>query len=103
MGSFTAGWQQTSEDTGVTATSSYENTSYGVTFNVNDDLSIGYNHTESDKASNSYTAEADSFQVAYTMGGASIRLMEQSVENQTYSSAATADFDATIISLGLAF
>ena len=103
MGSFTAGWQQTNEDTGVTATSSYENTSYGVTFNVNDDLSIGYNHTESDKASNSYTAEADSFQVAYTMGGASIRLMEQSVENQTYSSAATADFDATIISLGLAF
>jgi hypothetical protein len=29
--------------------------------------------------------------------------MEQDVENQTYSSAATADFDATIVSLGLAF
>ena len=49
MGSFTAGWQQTNEDTGITATSSYENTSYGVTFNVNDDLSVGYNHTESDQ------------------------------------------------------
>jgi len=103
MGGFTAGWQTTNEDTGVTATSSYENTSYGITFNVNDDLSIGYNHTESDKAGNSYDAEASSFQVAYTMGGASIRLMEQDVKNQTYSSAATADFDATIISLGLAF
>jgi len=103
MGSFTAGWQQTNEDTGITATTSYENTSYGITFNVNDDLSIGYNHTESDKSGSSYDVEADSFQIAYTMGGASIRLMEQDVENQTYSSAATADFDATIVSLGLAF
>ena len=103
MGGFTAGWQQTTEETGITATAEYENTSYGITFSVNDDLSIGYNHTESDKSGDANDPEADSFQVAYTMGGASIRLMEQSVENQTYSSAATADFDATIISLGLAF
>ena len=103
MGGFTAGWQQTNEETGITATTSYENTSYGITFNVNDDLSIGYNHTESDQAGAANDPEADSFQVAYTMGGASIRLMEQDVENQTYSSGATADFDATIISVGLAF
>jgi len=103
MGSFTAGWQQTTEDTGITATTSYENTSYGITFNVNDDLSIGYNHTESDKSGSANDVEANAFQVAYTMGGASIRLMEQDVTNQTYGSAATADFDATIISLGLAF
>ena len=99
MGGFTAGWQQTNEETGITATTSYENTSYGITFNVNDDLSIGYNHTESDQAGAANDPEADSFQVAYTMGGASIRLMEQDVENQTYSSGATADFDATIISV----
>jgi hypothetical protein len=37
------------------------------------------------------------------MGGASIRVMEQSVTDQTYSTAGTADFDATIVSLGLAF
>ena len=103
MGGFTAGYQQTNEDTGVTATTGYENTSYGITFSVNDDLSIGYNHTESDKSGSADDVEASSLQVAYTMGGASIRLMEQDVKNQTYSSAATADFDATIISLGLAF
>jgi len=103
MGSFTAGYQQTNEDTGVTATTSYENTSYGITFNVNDDLSIGYNHTESDKSGAADDAEASSFQLAYTMGGASIRLMEQDVKNQTYGSGASADFDATIVSLGLAF
>jgi outer membrane protein OmpU len=103
MGAFSLGWQQSDEDTGITATASYENTSYGITFNVNDDLSIGYNHVESDQSGSANDPEADSFQIAYTMGGASIRLMEQSVKNQTYSSAATADFDATIISLGLAF
>ena len=103
MGAFSLGWQQSDEDTGITATASYENTAYGITFNVNDDLSIGYNHVESDQSGSANDPEADSFQIAYTMGGASIRLMEQSVKNQTYSSAATADFDATIISLGLAF
>ncbi len=103
MGGFTAGYQQTNEDTGITATASYENTSYGITFSINDDLSVGYNHTESDQSGGSNDPEANSFQVAYTMGGASIRLMEQDVKNQTYGSATTADFDATIISLGLAF
>jgi outer membrane protein OmpU len=82
-GGFSVGYQQTSEDTGLTGTASYENTSYGITFNVNDDLSIGYNHTDSDKSGSSYDAEADSLQVAYTMGGASIRLMEQSVKDQS--------------------
>ena len=103
MGSFTAGYQQSTEDTGLTGTASYENTSYGITFNVNDDLSIGYNAAESDKSGSATDVEAESFQVAYTMGGASIRLMEQTVTNQTYGTAATADFDATIVSLGLAF
>ena len=103
MGSFTAGYQQSTEDTGLTGTASYENTAYGITFNVNDDLSIGYNAAESDKSGSATDVEAESFQVAYTMGGASIRLMEQTVTNQTYGTAATADFDATIVSLGLAF
>ena len=104
MGGFTVGWQRTKEETGLTTTTEYENTSYSVTFSVNDDLSIGYNHTESDETGQgNETAEADSVQAAYTMGGATIRIAEVDVKNQAYSSAATADLDATIISLGLAF
>jgi hypothetical protein len=37
------------------------------------------------------------------MGGATFRIAEVDVENGTYSTASTADSDATIISLGLAF
>ena len=77
MGGFTAGYQVTDEDTGITATSGYDNTSYGITFSVNDDLSIGYGHVESDRSSTTgVSSEADSFQVAYTMGGASFRIAE---------------------------
>jgi len=47
------------------------------------------------------TAEADSIQAAYTMGGATIRIAEVDVENQTYTAAS--DYEATILSLGLAF
>jgi outer membrane protein OmpU len=103
-GGFTFGYQQTDEETGQTGTTDYDNTSYGITFNVNDDLSIGYAHTESDESGQGKESPtADSFQAAYTMGGATIRIAEVDVDNQAYSSAASADVKATIVSLGLAF
>jgi len=104
-GNFTVGYQVSSDETGRASTNTkYENTSYGITFNVNDDLSIGYSHIESDvSTTTNVTAEADSIQAAYTMGGATIRIAEVDVENQAYSTAAGTDLDATIISLGLAF
>ena len=105
MGGFTVGWQTSDDETGrATTNTEYENTSYSVTFQVNDDLSIGYAHIESDVSSTTnVTAEADSLQAAYTMGGASFRIAEVDVENQAYSTAATADVEGTVISLGLAF
>ena len=103
MGGFTVGYQITDEDTGATSTTGYENTAFGITFSVNDDLSVSYGHVESDGSGSSADPEADSIQAAYTMGGATFRIAEIDVKNQAYSSAATADLDATVISLGLAF
>ncbi len=101
VGGFTFGAQTSDEDTGATATASYDNVAYGITFQINDDLSVSYGHTESDNGAT--TAEADSIQASYTMGGATISIAEVEVNNATYSTASTADKDATIISLGLAF
>jgi len=102
MGSFTVGYQQTDEETGKTSGTDYENTSYGVTFNVNDDLSIGYSHTESDESGQGNpSAEADSLQAAYTYGGATISISEVDVENGGYTDAN--DKSGTVIHLGLAF
>ena len=101
MGGFTVGYQNNEDDTGTTS-GTYDNTMYSVTFNVNDDLSIGYAHVESDKEGGN-TAEADSLQAAYTMGGATVRIAEVDVTNSAYSTAAASQVDGTIISLGLAF
>ena len=103
VGNFTVGWQDSNDEVGTTANNEYDNTSYSITFNVNDDLSIGYGHVESDKSGDANDAEADSIQAAYTMGGATFRIAEVDVTNQSYSAAGSADLDATIISLGLAF
>tara|TARA_B100001123_G_scaffold111358_1_gene129574 strand:+ start:3883 stop:4896 length:1014 start_codon:yes stop_codon:yes gene_type:complete len=104
MGSFTVGYQQTDEETGLTSGTDYENTSYGITFNVNDDLSIGYAHTESEETGQSLPdVEADSLQASYTMGGATISIAEVDVENAAYSTDAANDKSGTVIYLGLAF
>ena len=103
-GSFSVGYQQSEEDTGKTGTTGYDNTAYGVTFSVNDDLSIGYSHYESEQHNTTnVTEEATSYQIAYTMGGASIRLAESQGDNIGYSTGATADRDATTLSVSLAF
>jgi outer membrane protein OmpU len=100
-GGFTLGFQMSDEETGQTGNTDYENTYYGVTFNVNDDLSIGYNHVESDeKSTTPVTAEADSFQASYTMGGATFSIAEVDITNRAYG---TVDPNGTVISMGLAF
>jgi hypothetical protein len=104
MGSFTAGYQISDEETGEGNTTDYENTMYSVTFNVNDDLSIGYNHVESDeKGQGKDSAEAESFQAAYTMGGATFRIAEVDIDNRNYGSSAAADVSGHVLSLGLSF
>jgi outer membrane protein OmpU len=105
MGGFTVGYQWSEEDLGLsTGVQSYENTGYGITFAVNDDLSIGYNNYESEQDnSTDVTAEASSYQIAYSMGGASIRLATASIDNASYQTTAMYDKDATTLSISLAF
>jgi len=104
LGSFTIGYQWSEEDTGrATGAMQYNNDAYGITFSINDDLSIGYNHYESEAEGTNVTAEASSIQIAYTMGGASIRLAEASADNMKYQTAAAYDRDATTLSVSLAF
>ena len=106
MGGFTIGYQISKEDLGTnTAAQQYDNTGYGITFNVNDDLSVGYNNYESDQTNSggNVTTEAASFQVAYTMGGMSIRLAQASIDNAKYQTTTTYQRDARTVSVSLAF
>jgi len=96
------------EDTG-TNVSYYKNTMYGVAFNVNDNLSVSYGFHDSQQGfvnpgdNESVMAEVESFQIAYTMGGASIRLAEIDADNTKYQTGASFDKEATVMSVSLAF
>ena len=105
VGGFTLGYQWSEEDTGrATTNTKYQNDAYGITFSINDDLSIGYNNYKSDRTSSTNVElEAESFQIAYSMGGLSVRLADASIDNQNYTTGATNSRDATTLSVALAF
>ena len=105
VGGFTLGYQWSEEDLGASAKEQqYDNEGYGITFAINDDLSIGYNHYESKQTSTTnVTNEATSVQIAYSMGGASIRLAQGDADNMDYNTGATYDRDNTVVSIALAF
>jgi len=116
-GPVTLGYQRSYEGTGIEAASSvqfYQNNAFGVSFNINDDLSISYGEYDSTRqtkaASGDFsqpatevTTTADSLQLAYTMGGMSIKIAESNVDNATYTSGTGSDFEARTIALTLAF
>jgi len=105
-GGITLGYQYSMSNSNAklsTATDEYENTLYGVSFAVNDDLSISYGRQTSDRSlvnGTNVEAEVDSLQIAYSMGGASIKLAESNADNINYG---TADRGATTLALTLAF
>jgi outer membrane protein OmpU len=108
MGGITVGYQWSRDEHGaVGSTSYYENTAYAISYAVNDDLSISYGRHDSDRNGDlsevDVEMENESFQVAYSMGGATIALAESSTDQSAYSTAASADKEATTVWLTLAF
>ena len=105
VGGFTLGYQWSEEETGRASTNTkYQNDGYGITFAINDDLSVGYNLYKSNKSTTTdVEVEASSIQVAYSVGGLSIRLADATVDNALYATEDTNQRDATTLSVALAF
>jgi len=113
LGPISLGFQRTGEITGDTKTATdvdyYRNNMYGISFNVNDSLSVSYGLTESEQnfvnpnEGEAVTMEVESYQIAYTMGGASIRFADVEMDNGSYQTGTGYDKSAKIISVGLAF
>jgi len=104
---FTVGYQYSRDLNPGSGTDirSYTNNAYAVSFNVNDDLSVSYGVHESVKNSNSpdVTLKGESIQIAYTMGGATLKWAETDVDNANYSTAVANDKEGRTIALSLAF
>jgi len=113
VGPVKLGAQATAEFLGAEQTGSdvfgYRNVGFGVSFNVNDNLSISYGEMESKKGYVStdngepVKMTIDSLQAAYTMGGATLKIAETNCKNCAYATGAANDKDATTIALSLAF
>ena len=97
----TLAYQRTDIDYPAAGSADEDSVHMGASFAVNDDLSVSYGHVESDKQGDADDAEADSFQAAYTMGGATFAIAETKADNIAY--AAGDDKDTTTISMSLAF
>jgi hypothetical protein len=83
VGSVTVGYQYSDDGYDAGGTDSYTNQAFGVSFSVNDDLSISYGRNESDRSGTDSNVElvAESIQIAYSMGGATIKVAETDVDN----------------------
>jgi len=110
VGMVTVGYQYSMDDKGSTqaTTAAYENQAFGISFAVNDDLTLSYGEHKSERSvTTAVTADVEntarSLQVSYTMGGMSIKLAESSVDNGNYVTGGTKDLDGTTVALSLAF
>ena len=106
VGGATIGYQYSKDNNpGVAATTAdyYENHAYAISFAVNDDLSISYGVHESDQVTDGNDTEMDgeSLQLSYTVGGASVKFAETSVDNQKYATGTNRE--GRTIALTLAF
>jgi len=107
VGSVTLGYQYSKDELGRVAVDYYENHAYGISFNVNDDLSLSYGVHESDQsygsADKTTTLETTSLQAAYSMGGMTLKAAMSDASNANYSTAAKNDYEVNSIAIALAF
>jgi hypothetical protein len=85
---------------------SIESTKYSISANVSDDLSISYEHEESNPdfttaATANYTLESTGIQAAYTMGGMTLAIAMNDHENAKYQNGV--DIKDTVFSVAMAF
>ena len=106
-GSLEIGMQQaylSNSDGSTTTVEYYDNVNWGVAFNVNDNLSISYAEFESEEVmgtTGGQTLDLDSLQIAYNMGGATLKFANTSGSEVKYTAGAT--MDVNTIALALAF
>jgi len=86
IGGATLGYQTSKDDNPGVTGEYYENDAYGISYSVNDNLAISYGMHESKRQTTAVTLEAQSLQISYTVGGASVKIAENDVDNRNYVS-----------------
>jgi len=103
FGSFTVGFTESeAEQSGATAGDD-EFSAHGITYQVSDDLTIGYNSSEKQIGDATEDQESKALSVSYTSGGMTIAGAHVSMDNVGGSTAARDDVDGFVIDVSFAF
>ena len=102
FGSFTVG-VQSSEADGGNSNDDDEFSAHGITYQISDDLTIGYHASEYQFGDKTADQETKSVQAAYTMGGMTLKAQSVSMDNVGGSTAARDDVDGYKFSVSFAF
>jgi len=103
FGSFTVGVQESEQDQSGATTSDDEFSAIGVTYQVSDDLTIGYHASERQFGDKSQDQESKNLSASYTQGGMTVSVGYVSMDNVGGSSSARDDIDGYAIDVAFAF
>jgi outer membrane protein OmpU len=103
FGSFTVGAQESESDQSQGTTSDDEFSAIGITYQVNDDLTVGYHSSERQFGDKTQDQESKNLSVSYTSGGMTVAAAMVSMDNVGGSAAARDDVDGYAIDVSFAF
>ena len=103
FGSFTVGAQESEQDQSGGTASDDEFSAIGITYQVSDDLTIGYTSSERQFGDKSQDEESKNLSASYTTGGMTIAVAHVSMDNTGGSTSAQDDIDGFEIDVSFAF
>ena len=103
FGSFTVGITESEQDQTGATTSDDEFSAHGITYQVSDNLTIGYNASERQFGDKTADQENKALSVSYTSGGMTVSAASVSMDNVGGSTSSRDDVDGYAIDIGFAF
>ena len=103
FGSFTVGFSESEQDQSGATTSDDEFSAHGITYQVSDNLTIGYNASERQFGDKTADQENKALSVSYTSGGMTVSAASVSMDNVGGSTSSRDDVDGYAIDIGFAF
>ncbi len=103
FGSFTVGVQESEQEQDGATAQDDEFSAHGITYQLTDDLTVGYHSAERQFGDKTADQETKSIQAAYTMGGMTIKAQSVSMDNAGGSTASRDDVDGYKLSVSFAF
>tara|TARA_Y100000590_G_scaffold3631_1_gene4813 strand:+ start:15019 stop:15966 length:948 start_codon:yes stop_codon:yes gene_type:complete len=98
MGGITVAWHDMSADDEAAGGTDYDGRAWSVSFAVNDDLTVSYDTSTSDKSGTAVDEEVTSIQASYTMGSMTVKGHVSKADNSAFVSGSEDNAKAVAIS-----